>query len=62
VPLDQRRAGELTHTDLVMVMVMLQAHIKWDFEEGPTRQRAPEGGSKGGMSCAFLVGRVPWGS
>ena len=37
MPLHQRRAGVLTHTDLVMVMSW--PHVRWGFEEGPTRQR-----------------------
>ena len=52
MPLFQKRAGGLTHTDLVMVM--LQTHVRWDFEEAPIRQRSG-GRSKRGMSCAFLV-------
>lgn len=56
LPLHQRKAGGLTHTDFVMVMS--RTHVRWGFEVGPTRQRGGRGRSKRGMSCAFLVG---WG-
>jgi hypothetical protein len=35
--------------------------IRWGFEKDPRRQRGG-GRSKRGMSCAFLLGRVPWRS
>jgi hypothetical protein len=37
VPLHQRKAGGLTHIDLMVIISW--AHVRWGFKESPTRQR-----------------------
>lgn len=53
VPLHQSREGVLTHIDLAMVMSW--AHVRWDFEEGHTRQMVCAGGDIGQrVECLVL--------
>jgi hypothetical protein len=57
VPLYQRKAAELTHTDLVMVMSRAHGVLRKALQGRGWGSR-----SKRGMAYAFLMGRVPWRS